>query len=124
MGFENEKATVRTHTHTHLMGSPVCHAARAVCRCSLPSASWLPAASPAPLQRTEDTNDYHIITVTESQIGVYIYRRKVDGDGLELHHNSISLFPMLNTHTHTHTHSCCLPLPLSPLISKHNSPSL
>lgn len=41
------------------MGSPVCRAARAVYRCSLPSESWLPAASPAPLQRTEDKNDHH-----------------------------------------------------------------
>lgn len=45
-----------THTHTHLTGSPVCHAALVVCRCSLPSEPWIPAVFPVPLQRAEDKN--------------------------------------------------------------------
>lgn len=53
VGFNKQQ-----YAHTHLMGSPVYHEALAVCRCSLPSVSWLPAAFPAPLQRAENKNDH------------------------------------------------------------------
>lgn len=104
---------VHTHSLTHLMGSPVCHAVLAGCRCSSRSVPWPPAASPAPLQRTQHKHDDHIIPMAEQgaiQTGRYSGRCRRQN----INWHSSTLFQMPNTRSH------CLPLPLSPLISKRN----